>query len=202
MGTYTTNYQLYMPTVGEQGWGELVNENCQKIDAVLNGLDTRVGTLEAETVTLDERATTSEERIAALENTIPEEGTVDAENISTDYITLPLNPNGDILLYTKSENLYVQGSQSKDTGALSLPINNGGAIRFRGAYDAIMALSYTYGNSYPRTVTVYINGSVYETFMADAKTHTYSIPIGGTIRVHISSAYAGLEGNLTLSAKI
>ena len=35
MGTYTTKYNLYMPTVGEQGWGTLVNENCQKIDAAL-----------------------------------------------------------------------------------------------------------------------------------------------------------------------
>lgn len=35
MGTYTTNYNLYMPTVGEQGWGTLVNGNCQKIDTAL-----------------------------------------------------------------------------------------------------------------------------------------------------------------------
>ena len=35
MGTYTTRYNLYMPTVGEQGWGTLVNENCQKIDTAL-----------------------------------------------------------------------------------------------------------------------------------------------------------------------
>lgn len=33
MGTYTTNLELYKPTVGEQGWGELVNENFDKIDA-------------------------------------------------------------------------------------------------------------------------------------------------------------------------
>ena len=35
MGTYTTNLELYKPTVGENGWGTLVNENCQKIDAAL-----------------------------------------------------------------------------------------------------------------------------------------------------------------------
>ena len=33
MGTYTTNLDLYKPSVGEQGWGELVNENFDKIDA-------------------------------------------------------------------------------------------------------------------------------------------------------------------------
>ena len=32
MGTYTTNLDLYKPTVGEQGWGTLVNENFDKID--------------------------------------------------------------------------------------------------------------------------------------------------------------------------
>ena len=33
MGTYTTNLNLYKPSIGEQGWGELVNENFDKIDA-------------------------------------------------------------------------------------------------------------------------------------------------------------------------
>ena len=33
MGTYTTNLELYKPSIGEQGWGELVNENFDKIDA-------------------------------------------------------------------------------------------------------------------------------------------------------------------------
>ena len=36
MGTYTTNLNLYKPTVGEQGWGTLVNENFDKIDAALS----------------------------------------------------------------------------------------------------------------------------------------------------------------------
>ena len=33
MGTYTTKLDLYKPSVGEQGWGTLVNENFDKIDA-------------------------------------------------------------------------------------------------------------------------------------------------------------------------
>ena len=33
MGTYTTNLDLYKPSIGEQGWGTLVNENFDKIDA-------------------------------------------------------------------------------------------------------------------------------------------------------------------------
>ena len=35
MGTYTTNKNLFMPTVGEQGWGTLVNGNFETIDTFL-----------------------------------------------------------------------------------------------------------------------------------------------------------------------
>ena len=35
MGTYTTNKNLFMPTVGEQGWGDLVNGNFETIDNFL-----------------------------------------------------------------------------------------------------------------------------------------------------------------------
>ena len=35
MGTYTTNKNLFMPTVGEQGWGDLVNGNFTTIDTFL-----------------------------------------------------------------------------------------------------------------------------------------------------------------------
>lgn len=70
MGTYTTNYNLFMPSVGEQGWGELVNGNFTTIDTTMARLNTRIGTLETETDTLDSR-------IEALEITIPEQGLVD-----------------------------------------------------------------------------------------------------------------------------
>ena len=35
MGTYTANKNLYMPTVGEQGWGDLMNTNLSTIDTFL-----------------------------------------------------------------------------------------------------------------------------------------------------------------------
>ena len=60
MGTYTTNYQLFMPSVGEQGWGELVNENFTTIDTTMEGLSTRIGTLETEADAVEERVTTLE----------------------------------------------------------------------------------------------------------------------------------------------
>ena len=47
MGTYTTNYQMYMPTIGEQGWGELVNGNFTTIDMTMKGLNARLTTVES-----------------------------------------------------------------------------------------------------------------------------------------------------------
>ena len=48
MGTYTTNYNLFMPSIGEQGWGTLVNGNFSTIDTTMKELDTRLITVENE----------------------------------------------------------------------------------------------------------------------------------------------------------
>ena len=48
MGTYTTNYQLYMPTVGETGWGTLVNGNFTTIDTTMEELNNRIAAVENE----------------------------------------------------------------------------------------------------------------------------------------------------------
>ena len=44
MGTYTPNYNLYMPSIGEQGWGELVSNNFEILDTNLNDLQTQITT--------------------------------------------------------------------------------------------------------------------------------------------------------------
>ena len=44
MGTYTTNKNLFMPTVGETGWGALVNENFSTIDTFLKPITESDGT--------------------------------------------------------------------------------------------------------------------------------------------------------------
>ena len=48
MGTYTANYNLYMPTVGEQGWGDLMNGNLTTIDTTMKGLSNRITAVENE----------------------------------------------------------------------------------------------------------------------------------------------------------
>ena len=77
MGTYTTNYNLFMPTVGEQGWGELVNGNFTTIDNTMKSLSNHIGTVEIET----------DARLATLEA-----GEFDSVNVGTlkfDSIVMP-----------------------------------------------------------------------------------------------------------------
>ena len=44
MGSYTPNYNLYIPSVGEQGWGDLVSNNFETLDTNLNDLQTQITT--------------------------------------------------------------------------------------------------------------------------------------------------------------
>ena len=48
MGTYTANYNLFMPTVGETGWGTLVNGNFTTIDTTMKSLSNRITAVENE----------------------------------------------------------------------------------------------------------------------------------------------------------
>ena len=48
MGTYTANYQLYMPSIGETGWGTLINGNYQTIDTTMKDLSNRITAVENE----------------------------------------------------------------------------------------------------------------------------------------------------------
>ena len=46
MGTYTTNYSLFLPTVGETGWGTLVNGNFTTIDTTMKSMSNRITAVE------------------------------------------------------------------------------------------------------------------------------------------------------------
>lgn len=70
MGTYTTNYNLFMPSIGEQGWGELVNNNFSIIDTTMNELNTRMGTAETNITSLTTRMGTAETTIASNKSRI------------------------------------------------------------------------------------------------------------------------------------
>ena len=76
MGTYTANYNLYMPSIGEQGWGDLMNGNLTTIDTTMKGLNTRMGTAESNITSLKTRMGTAETTIASNKSRI---GTLETE---------------------------------------------------------------------------------------------------------------------------
>lgn len=66
MGTYTANYQLYMPSIGEQGWGDLMNGNLTTIDTTMKSLSNSVTSLDSRLDTVE----TYGSRITAIENEV------------------------------------------------------------------------------------------------------------------------------------
>ena len=70
MGTYTTNYNLFLPSIGEQGWGDLVNGNFITIDTTLSGLNTRIGIAETNVTSLTTRMGTAETTITSNKSRI------------------------------------------------------------------------------------------------------------------------------------
>ena len=58
MGTYTPNYNLYMPSIGEQGWGNLVSNNFEILDTNLNNLQNHINTINTQIDTINENLTT------------------------------------------------------------------------------------------------------------------------------------------------
>ena len=55
MGTYTPNYNLYMPSVGETGWGQLVSNNFAIIDGIskIDSITTTFTVLTSTTMNID-----------------------------------------------------------------------------------------------------------------------------------------------------
>ena len=109
MGTYTTNYQLYMPTVGETGWGTLVNTNFSTIDNTMKSLSNRItavenevnGALSCTSVTTSGKVT-GNGGITGSNGTFS--GVVTAKNINM-YGVIPFDM---VLSATNRETIYAQ----------------------------------------------------------------------------------------------
>ena len=107
MGTYTANYNLFMPTIGEQGWGELVNGNFIKIDAAMKSLNNSILTLETADDAFDDRITALEAGNF--------DGNVSAETFNGDlYVNLSSTSNFVIGTYT----VFVDDSAASKTYTL------------------------------------------------------------------------------------
>ena len=177
MGTYTTNYNLFMPSVGEQGWGDLVNGNFTTIDITMAGLTTRVGTLETETDAIEERVTTSEGRIATLE-------AGEFESLKTNTIYLPSIINGlpivDVSISTQFAGTNYRLIHSSDLLSKSM-------FKYIGNDPLIITLT-TGAGVYGPTIQIRDDkGTVLFTASHDGssgKTHTTTVSVNTPIRIY------------------
>ena len=196
MGTYTTNYQLFMPSVGEQGWGELVNGNFTTIDTTIKGLSNNIGTLETEINAVEERVTTSEEKITVLEAG------------KFESITADLSPcfnfisNSNVISFLKvsfSQTLAtVRNNTSTSTHTYkSNPFNNTFTLTVR-AYSSSSDSSRSY---------ISINGAIIvDTGVVSGyrqeinKSETVTLNDGDTIYAYAKDDSGGADAYVTISA--
>ena len=217
MGTYTTNYNLFMPTVGEQGWGELVNTNFSTIDTTMKSLSNNITSLDSRLDTVE----TYGSRITAIENEV--NGALSCTSVATSGAitsTGKITANGGIgtTSLTTSSNITSTGRITAN-GGLTLPLSTSGLITvvstevkkeesgsasggkttptfsFSSYNNGTIRYSgnYTvnvYGrtqNGYNGTVTVYVAGTAKNTYTTTAKEYAHL----GTISVPVgSSVYA------------
>lgn len=111
MGTYTSNYNLFMPSIGEQGWGDLVNGNFTTIDTTMSGLNTRVETLETEGDAIAQRVGTLEGKVSVLDT--GNFGNINGGNITMNtatadtVITKPVHIQNSVVKWLEDASNYI-----------------------------------------------------------------------------------------------
>ena len=164
MGTYTTNKNLFMPTVGEQGWGELVNGNFSTIDTFLKPISLSESTY---TFTGNHVGNQSGGSISAT--SITNDGTLTQTGTST--FTGTITANGGIgtkaLTTTSISNsgTLTQTGTSTFTGKITA---NGGVNNYEERIATLEAGTFTYLSPFILKVKFANAASAWRT--------TYSIP--------------------------
>ena len=174
MGTYTTNYNLFLPTIGEQGWGDLVNGNFTTIDTTMKSLSNRIGTLETETDTFDSRIDTLETKVNNIATEI--DGNVNCTSVTASngfygklYVKAKIATSGDKTYATcAAQSVSVSGPKETYTtntsGTLTVvgysisnnyPFKIGAGVYVKSASD----VSGTNPSISSRTLTINYNGN-------------------------------------------
>ena len=148
MGTYTTNYQLYIPTVGEQGWGTLVNGNFTTIDTTMDNLNTRLTAVESE-VNGDLNCTS-----VTTSGTITSTGKVTANGgIGTTSLTTSST-------ITSTGKITANGGVGTTSLTTSSTITSTGLITANGGIKGNLTGNATTATNLNRTVTVAASGTM------------------------------------------
>ena len=167
MGTYTTNKNLFMPTVGETGWGTLVNTNFSTIDTYLKPIS-----LSGSTYTFTGKHVGNQSGGSISATSITNSGTLTQTGTST--FTGKITANGGIgtkaLATTSISNsgTLTNTGTSTFTGKITA---NGGIAGTTGTFSGVVtAKNVTKHGGYP--YTVYLFPSTYSTIANN--TNNYS----------------------------
>ena len=189
MGTYTTNYNMFLPSIGEQGWGELVNGNFTIIDTTMKSLSNRIGILEPLSIIQVD---------SNMNVTFPADVTVDGEYQGVfSTLNIDVRPIGIVKLVDWSWSRNSSDHGYNKTLVCELPDFKGGTLVPNGYYIKVtcnQTLNYT------RTFIVTYNditvektmgkGSgeiVPETYVTDL--HNFSIYMSGTSGIGTVTLY-------------
>ena len=161
MGTYTANKNLYMPTVGEQGWGDLMNTNLSTIDTFLKPITESDGTY---TFTGNHVGNQSGGTITAT--SISNSGTLTQTGTST--FTGKITANGGIGTKALTATSISNSGNMTNTGTLT----STGKIYANGGIEGVTTLSKTvtvtptstaieYAGTHVQNMCPYIPGVTY-----------------------------------------
>ena len=131
MGTYTTNYNLFLPSIGEQGWGELVNGNFTTIDTAMKGLSNRATALENADTAFGTRITTIEEVVS----------------------------NGNVTANIITANQFVGDISGTATGVNRVVNVSPSDIQFQNGYSGNFTIPYISGIKYTGSINGYAWGT-------------------------------------------
>ena len=197
MGTYTANYNLYMPSIGEQGWGDLVNGNFITIDTAMSGLNIRMGTAESNITSLTTRMGTAETTIISNTSRI---GTLETETNAIDArVTVLENGefngevsaetfDGDLYINLTATNNYVFGTyevtvnSDSATTTFNIPTGRGGAT-YGKVSATISGISMSTKKGFKGTSIPDITVSATMT-----TTHTYNMT--GILKIYLNNTLA------------
>ena len=176
MGTYTTNYNLFMPTIGEQGWGMLVNENFSTIDTTMKSLSNRITAVENEVNgALNCTSVTTSGKVTA-------NGGVETTSLTT---------SGTI---TSTGQIIANGGIKLENGILYLLHNTTAGLLY---FNADKDLGLNKGGSGSFTFTI-PNGSIRPIATSFTITLTGSIGLSGSSSYY--GSYTVKEGSTTIKS--
>lgn len=165
MGTYTTNYNLFMPSLGEQGWGNLVNGNFTTIDTTMKSLSNSIGTLETETDAVEERVNVLE---GSLDN-------LDCSSVTTNTIHFDAKESG-IVWYSLDGTIQANYKETTTGNTFTIACSDS---MFQPTIGSKAIITLTKSSGEAGTLTVYKSDG----------TFVQSVSNSNTLQVDVGNSY-------------